>query len=203
MTAHLKALSLSTGFVLLALAGNQALAQTAPTTTEPADHAAFSSHGISAVIAGVTATVERQADIKIQLLLKNETPKNVAIAAISGAMSSASSNNGVQLTMQDVSGMPHCAAAAPEHIENCLKTFPQASYLEVDAGQSAGVLLHFIASTPRTAATGSLSFSLRLMEKELGDSEDSLSSQASGTKPGSQPHIITINFPLVPLGPAS
>jgi len=196
MTVRSRAFSLITTGLLLAAAGS-----TSAQAPAVGDHASgFSAHGISAVISGISAGAERGlSDVKIQLLLKNETQKNVALAAIAGEVATASTSSGTQFVMRDVSGMPHCAANAPQDIANCSAKFPPDSFIEVDAGQSTGALLHFVGQG--TTASGSISFSLRLMVRDLGDSDDALTNTAPNK--ATPPHLVVINFPLVPLTPGS
>ncbi len=200
MTVRSRAFSRITAGLLLAAAGG-ASAQ-APAPGGASDHASsgFSAHGISAVISGISAGSERGlSDVKVQLLLKNETQKNMALAAIAGEIATASTSSGTQFVMRDVSGMPHCAANAPQDIANCSAKFPPDSFIEVDAGQSTGALLHFVGQG--TTASGSISFSLRLMVRDLGDSDDALTNTAPNK--AAPPHLVVINFPLVPLTPGS
>jgi hypothetical protein len=200
MTVRSRAFSLITAGLMLAAAGG--VSAQAPAPAAP-DHASsgFGAHGITAVISGVNVSSDRVADVKIQLLLKNETPKNMALAAITGETATASTSSGTQLIMRDVSGIPHCPANQPQQIAGCTNGFPADSYIEVDAGQSTGALLHFTGTAQGGSASGSISFSLRLLVRDLGDSDDALSATA-GAK-AAPPHLVVINFPLVPLTPGS
>lgn len=204
MSRYAYALACATGMVLggQSFSIPQALAQDASPSapaSSSADKPKFQSHGISASISSLTVGGDQGDTIAIQFVITNQGHTPIGIAAITGEVTTASTTNGETYTIRtDTTGIQGCRATAVRDIAECLSTFDKIGFTEAPPEQPVIALLYFRRNGRGDPPTGTFSFSLRLMVREL-PSDDSSLSAAPTPKGAGAAHLVTINFPLIPL----
>lgn len=181
----------------------QSLSQaTVPSPASPApessDRPAFHSEGINASIAGISVSPTGQyREVLVQVFLKDARKEAVEVAVLRGQAATGASTNGVEFYMDRVAGFSSCEANDQSDITRCMANMPAEQYIYLEPDGSSVASLHFSAKTGGQPE-GSLSFVLRLLVRGAAGRQNSLASVSSPHGPA---HVVTINFPLVPLVP--
>jgi hypothetical protein len=189
----------------------QAQSSTAPTIAT----AGFQSSGVKAVIAAAKAT---SYGFSVQLIIQNLRSNTIYISPISGYAAGSgntaivSSGTRVQVGHRgkDFIGMTPCYE--PQNIDfdkvvsSCVKSFPIENLTSIEPSQTAILGITYGEQYGDGSPGGeSASFALKLLVREQMSSAkgDPLAAAASGKaddSPAGPAKVVTISFPLIPLG---
>jgi hypothetical protein len=190
------AVKLASLFAVLSAHSHSSLAQTAtPPATLPDARPAFQSSGLQASINSVG--VQGGREITVQMVLKNATQFRQYLLVFGSR--SAALDTGKLGDLGDVSGINVCNLNGGNDqiiYDRCKETIANVNYYTyIEPGESAAVSMKYGFSDIDKAAK-TISFSFKAIVRTAAADPDPLADLSKGL---SQPRVVIINLPLIPI----
>ena len=186
--------------ILLVGSIKTAWGQNAPSS----EYSSAQSSGLRASIGAINTIVERRSKVvSIQIILENITSNRIYLFAVGG--NQAAISDGQSLKLEDVIGLTYCKLQFHQEKNTRLCVERHGGdlnyYSYIDSGGKSALSIRYLLPDhlPREyVPLGSLSFRLIMVSRVASALPNSLEAQANPNSISS-PHLIVLNFPLIPL----